>query len=110
VWLGGLTPPGQNENCWTWKLIEWAEEGGQIRASLGPFLERRLRECQAWVHRRAIPSRADKAVRAESIRGRFMEALVRSPDARSAEIRSGNSRVLWDARQARVTPEAVFQR
>ena len=24
-----------------WKPIEWAEESGQIRASLGPFLERR---------------------------------------------------------------------
>lgn len=54
-----------------WKPVEWAEESGQIRASLGPFLERRARERQAWVHRRPFPSRADKAVRAQSIRGRM---------------------------------------
>jgi hypothetical protein len=39
-----------------------------------------------------------------------MEALVRSPDARAAEIRSGNRRVLWDAGRTRTTAEAAFQR
>src|SRR4051812_9246425 len=43
----------------------------EMKASLGPFLEQRLRERQAWVCRRAFPSRADKAVRAQSIRGRM---------------------------------------
>jgi hypothetical protein len=40
----------------------------------------------------------------------LMEALVRSPDARAAEIRSGNRRVLWDAGRTRTTAEAAFQR
>jgi predicted phage terminase large subunit-like protein len=54
-----------------WEPLEWAEEGGQIRASLGPFLERRLIERRSFVYRRQFPSRHDKAVRAQSIRGRM---------------------------------------
>jgi predicted phage terminase large subunit-like protein len=54
-----------------WKPIGWAEETGQIRAGVGPFLERRMRERQAYVARHAFPTRGDKAVRAQSIRGRM---------------------------------------
>ncbi len=54
-----------------WKPIGWAEETGQIRAGLGPFLERRMREQRAFVARHAFPTRGDKAVRAQSIRGRM---------------------------------------
>lgn len=54
-----------------WKPREWAEEQGQIRAGVGPFLERMQRERQAYVYRREFPTRADKAVRAQSIRGRM---------------------------------------
>jgi predicted phage terminase large subunit-like protein len=54
-----------------WRPIGWAEEGGQIKASVGPFLERRMRERKAYVYREAFPSRHDKAVRAQSIRGRM---------------------------------------
>ena len=49
----------------------WAEETGQIRAGIGPFLERRMRERQAYVARHAFPTRGDKSVRAQSIRGRL---------------------------------------
>jgi predicted phage terminase large subunit-like protein len=52
-----------------WKPIEWGEEGGQIRAAVGPFIEKRARERGAFVYRRQIPSRHDKATRAQSIRG-----------------------------------------
>jgi len=51
--------------------IEWAEEQGQIRAGVGPFLDRRMRERSAYVYRRQFPTRGDKAVRAQSIRGRM---------------------------------------
>lgn len=51
--------------------IEWAEEQGQIRAGVGPFLDRRQRERNAYVYRRQFPTRGDKAVRAQSIRGRM---------------------------------------
>ena len=54
-----------------WKPIGWAEEQGQINAGVGPFLERRMRERKAYVARRQFPTRGDKAVRAQSIRGRM---------------------------------------
>jgi predicted phage terminase large subunit-like protein len=54
-----------------WKPIGWAEEQGQIRAGIGPFLERRMRERHAYVARAQFPTRGDKAVRAQSIRGRM---------------------------------------
>lgn len=54
-----------------WKPLGWAEEQGQIRSGVGPFLERRQRERQAFVFREQFPTRGDKAVRAQSIRGRM---------------------------------------
>jgi predicted phage terminase large subunit-like protein len=54
-----------------WKPMGWAEEQGQIKAGIGPFLDRRQRERQAHVAREAFPTRGDKAVRAQSIRGRM---------------------------------------
>lgn len=54
-----------------WKPLEWAEETGQIKAGVGPFLERRQRERQAYCARSQFPTRGDKAVRAQSIRGRM---------------------------------------
>lgn len=54
-----------------WKPIGWAEEQGQIRAGVGPYLDRRSRERRAYVARDAFPTRGDKAVRAQSIRGRM---------------------------------------
>jgi predicted phage terminase large subunit-like protein len=55
-----------------WKPLEWAEETGQIKSGVGPFLDRRIRERNAWVVRKTFPTRGgDKAVRAQSIRGRM---------------------------------------
>ena len=54
-----------------WKPIEWAEESGQIASSVGPFLSREILERKAFVYRRKFPTRGDKAVRAQSIRGRM---------------------------------------
>lgn len=53
-----------------WKPEEWAEEKGQIEAGVGPWLSRRARERGAYCTRTAFASRHDKAVRAQSIRGR----------------------------------------
>jgi predicted phage terminase large subunit-like protein len=53
-----------------WKPIEWAEEQGQIKSGVGPFLERRQRERRAYVVRTAFPTRGgDKAIRAQAARG-----------------------------------------
>ena len=60
-----------------WRPLGWAEERGQIKAGVGPYLDRRQRERKAYCAREAFPTRGDKAVRAQSIRGRM--ALVISP-------------------------------
>ena len=54
-----------------WKPVGWAEEKGQISAGVGPALDRRQRERQAFCFRQQFPTRGDKAVRAQSIRGRM---------------------------------------
>jgi predicted phage terminase large subunit-like protein len=54
-----------------WKPLAWAEEQGQIKAGVGPFIDRRQRERKAYVFREQFPTRGDKAVRAQSIRGRM---------------------------------------
>jgi predicted phage terminase large subunit-like protein len=54
-----------------WRPWGWAEEGGQIRASVGPFLTARLKERKAHVWRRQFPTRGDKSLRARSIQGRL---------------------------------------
>jgi predicted phage terminase large subunit-like protein len=54
-----------------WKPIGWAEEQGQIRSGVGPFLEKRMRERRAFVARQQFAARGDKAVRAQSMRGRI---------------------------------------
>ena len=54
----------------THKPMGWAEETGQIRAGVGPFLTKRQRERGAYCFREQFPTRGDKAVRAQSIRGR----------------------------------------
>lgn len=54
-----------------WKPLGWAEEQGQIKSGVGPFLTKRQQERGAWVARQTFPTRGDKAVRAQSIRGRI---------------------------------------
>ena len=63
----------------TWKPMAWAEEQGQIRAGIGPFLTRAMREKQAFVMRCDFPTRGDKSVRAQSIRGRMAVDGLRIP-------------------------------
>jgi predicted phage terminase large subunit-like protein len=54
-----------------YRPLAWAEELGQIKSGVGPFLEKRLRERRLWVNRYQFPTRGDKAVRARSIQGRM---------------------------------------
>jgi predicted phage terminase large subunit-like protein len=54
-----------------WKPVCWAEEQGQIKSGVGPFLERRMRDRKVYVARERFPTRGDKAVRAQSMRGRM---------------------------------------
>lgn len=54
-----------------WKPIGWAEETGQIKSGVGPFLDREARLQKAYCAREQFPTRGDKATRAQSIRGRM---------------------------------------
>ncbi|MDE2106111.1 MAG: phage terminase large subunit [Patescibacteria group bacterium] len=75
LWRGQTTPDKWIEVFCDlvedWRPIGWAEETGQIKASVGPFLERRMRERKTYVARAQFPTRGDKAIRAQSIRGRM---------------------------------------
>ena len=66
VWVEAFCDPVSEH-----RPLGWAEEQGQIKAGVGPFLERRMRERQAFVAREQFPTRGDKAVRAQSMRGRM---------------------------------------
>lgn len=54
-----------------WRPIGWAEETGQIKSGVGPFLVRSMIEKEAYVAREQFPTRGDKAIRAQSFRGRI---------------------------------------
>jgi predicted phage terminase large subunit-like protein len=54
-----------------WKPMAWAEEQGQIKSGVGPFITQRQRETKAYCVREPFPTRGDKAIRAQSIRGRM---------------------------------------
>jgi predicted phage terminase large subunit-like protein len=54
-----------------WSPREWGEESGQIKSAVGPFLGKRQMETNAFVFRRSFPSKSDKGVRAQAIRGRM---------------------------------------
>lgn len=65
-----------------WKPVGWAEETGQIKSGVGPFLVKRMLERGAYVARESFATRGDKAIRAQSIRGRMaMNGLYIHKDA-----------------------------
>jgi predicted phage terminase large subunit-like protein len=53
-----------------WKTVTWAEEAGQIKASVGPFITKRQLERKVYGVRRQFTSSSDKPSRAQAIRGR----------------------------------------
>lgn len=55
-----------------WRPMGAAEETGQIKSAIGPWLDRKQRERRAYVARTQFPTRGgDKSVRAQSFRGRI---------------------------------------
>lgn len=66
-----------------WKPVGWAEETGQIKGGVGPFLEKRLRERQLYMARALFPHKGDKSARCQSIRGRMAMEGLYVPDSRS---------------------------
>lgn len=64
------------------KPIGWAEETGQIKSSVGPFLVDMMQEKKAYTVREQFPTRGDKAIRCQSIRGRMeVDGLYVQKDA-----------------------------
>jgi predicted phage terminase large subunit-like protein len=64
-----------------WRPIGWATEQGQIRSGVGPWLERRMRERGALVYVEGFPTRGDKSVRAQSMRGLMALKGLHVPNA-----------------------------
>lgn len=64
-----------------WHPIGWAEETGQIKSGVGPFLVKQMLETGSYTAREQFPTRGDKAVRAQSIRGRIALQGLRVPRA-----------------------------
>jgi predicted phage terminase large subunit-like protein len=62
-----------------WKPIVWAAEGGHISKSIGPFLQRRMREEKVYINIREQTPAADKQQRAQAINGRAAMGMVRFP-------------------------------
>lgn len=65
-WVEGLCDLIQK-----YRPLCWAEETGQIRSGVGPFLEKRMRERRLYVTREQFSTRGDKSVRCRSIQGRM---------------------------------------
>lgn len=54
-----------------WRPMGWAEEKGQIASSMGPLITKRMRERKLYMARKGFPTRGDKTIRCQSIRGRM---------------------------------------
>lgn len=61
------------------KPLMWAEEQGQIVKSIGPFLDRRMREERVYCRREQVSSAADKPTRSRSIQARTAMGKVYLP-------------------------------
>lgn len=57
-----------------WRPMGWVEESGQIRSGVGPYIHKRLIERKLYIARTDFPPRADKSIRAQSVRG-YMSML-----------------------------------
>ena len=62
-----------------WETEAWGEEAGQIIKSVGPFIEKRMKETGNYFYRRQYPSTADKEARAQAFRGRMAQGKVYFP-------------------------------
>lgn len=62
-----------------WKPLMWSEESGQIIKSLGPFIDKRMRERKTYCRREPFPSVADKPTRCRSFQARASMGKVYLP-------------------------------
>lgn len=64
-----------------WKPLGWAEEMGQIEAGVGPFRDKEALRRKAYCATEKFPTRGDKGVRAQSMRGRVAQRGLYVPVA-----------------------------
>lgn len=62
-----------------YKPLKWAEEQGQIIKSLGPFIDKRMRERRIYCHRDQMTSVADKPTRGRAFQARAAMGMVHLP-------------------------------
>lgn len=62
------------------KPLMWVEEQGQIIKSIGPFLEKRMREERVYCRREQVASASDKPTRSRSIQARTSMGRVYLPE------------------------------
>ena len=65
-----------------WQPSCWAEEGGQIEKSVGPFIKKRQLETNNYFYRRQFVSARDKPTRAQAIRARIAMGMVYLPQGK----------------------------
>ena len=87
-WLVDLWRQQSSSDAWVsafcdlvrkWNPMGWAEEQGQIRSGVGPFLEKEMNARQAYVVREQFPTRGAKGVRAQSFRALIATKGLRIP-------------------------------
>jgi predicted phage terminase large subunit-like protein len=61
------------------KPLKWGEEQGQIIKSLGPFIDKRMREKRIYCHREQMASVSDKPTRCRSFQARAAMGKVYLP-------------------------------
>ncbi len=57
----------------------WGEEAGQMKASLEPFIKKRMLETKSYCARQPLPSSHDKRARARALQGRMSMGKVYFP-------------------------------
>ena len=62
-----------------WKPLVAVQEKGQLANALGPFLRRQMNEREVWFASETFAARAEKSVRAQSIRGMMAVRGLRVP-------------------------------
>jgi len=67
-----------------WNTVRWFGEGGVIKASINPYLTKRMRERKAYFAIDWISSISDKPSRARSIQGRMAMNMVYFPESTDA--------------------------
>jgi predicted phage terminase large subunit-like protein len=62
-----------------WQPVEWGEDAAQIEKALGPFIDKRQKELNIYVHRTALRTTQDKVQRSFAFRGRVSQGKVYLP-------------------------------